>query len=271
MIKTCIFADEVSKDFDEAVKLCKEAGASHIEVRGGIWGKDVTTANDDDVQRMQDVLSKYDMKIGCIGSPFGKCSFEKEEYEKHLKMFYRMVELAHIFDTKIIRMFAFWVPKELRSTPRHELNIVDFLGEIAPRLKPAAKFAEGEDVIMSLETEDSTLVASCAEARAVIDAVGSDAMTVCWDVNNSWQCREIPYPDGYNFIKGLVTHVHVKPNAEKNIDTIGNSSVSYEQILKALIADGFDACASIEHWGTPELMLKGVKELNKVLAKIYGD
>jgi methylmalonyl-CoA mutase cobalamin-binding subunit len=37
MIKTCIFADEVSKDFDEAVKLCKEAGASHIEVRGGIW------------------------------------------------------------------------------------------------------------------------------------------------------------------------------------------------------------------------------------------
>ncbi len=270
MIKTCIFADEVSRDFEEAVKLCKSAGASHVEVRGGIWGKDVTTASDDDLRRMQDVLNKYEMRIGCIGSPFGKCSFNKEEYERHLRIFERMIQLAHIFDTKIIRMFAFWVPKELKGIARHELKISDLLGEIAPRLKPAAKLAEKEGVIMALETEDSTLVGSCAEARAVIDAVESDAMKVCWDVNNSWQCKEIPYPDGYSYIKGLVVHVHVKPNAQKNIDTVGNSNVSYEQVLKALINDGFDNCASIEHWGSPEFMLKGVKELNKVLEKIYG-
>jgi len=268
MIKTCIFADEVSKDFDEAVRLSREAGADYVEVRGGIWGKDVTTANDDDVKRMQETLDKYSVKIGAIGSPFGKCSFDKEEYERHLKFFNRMVELAHIFDTKIIRTFAFWVPKEVRNVPRHEINISDFLGEIAPRLKPAAKIAEGEDVIMALETEDSTLVGSCAEARAVIDAVESDAMKMCWDVNNSWQCKELPYPDGYNYIKGLVRHVHVKPNADKNIDTVGNSNVSYAQILKVLIDDGFDECASIEHWGSPEFMLKGVHELNKVLQSI---
>ncbi len=117
MIKTCIFADEVSKDFDEAVRLSREAGADYVEVRGGIWGKDVTTASNDDIARMQDVLSKYDVKIGCIGSPFGKCSFSKEEYEKHLSIFHRMIELAHIFDTKIIRMFAFWMPKEFRGGP----------------------------------------------------------------------------------------------------------------------------------------------------------
>ena len=268
MIKTCIFADEVSKDFDEAVKLSCEAGADYVEVRGGIWGKDVTTANDDDIKKMQDVLSKYNAKIGAIGSPFGKCSFEKEEYEKHLRIFNRMVELAHIFDTKIIRMFAFWVPKEFRNVPRHELKIKDFLGEIAPRLKPAAKIAESEGVIMALETEDSTLVGSCAEARAVIDAVESDVIKVCWDVNNSWQCKELPYPDGYNHIKGLVRHVHVKPNADKNIDTVGSSNVSYSQILRVLIDNGFDECASIEHWGSPEFMLKGVHELNKVLQSI---
>lgn len=268
MIKKCIFADEVSKDFDEAAKQCKEVGADFIEVRGGIWGKNVTNADDDDIKRMKDVLAEYDMKIGIIGSPFGKCTFEKEEYEGHIKMFGRMVELAHIFETDLIRMFAFWVPKDIRNVPRHELKIDDYLGEIVPRLKPATKIAESEGVIMALETEDSTLVGNCAEARAVIDAVGSDAMKVCWDVNNAQHVKENPYPEGYSYIKGLVKHVHVKPNAEKNIDTVGSSSVSYEKVLQVLVDDGFDGYASIEHWGSPELMLKGVEELDKVLKKI---
>lgn len=266
MIKTCIFADEVSRDFEEAIRLSREAGADYVEVRGGIWGKDVTTANDDDVARMQDALVKYNVKIGCIGSPFGKCSFDKEEYERHLNIFHRMIELAHIFDTKIIRMFAFWMPKEFRGKPRPDIR--NYLHEIVPRLKPAATIAEKEDVIMALETEDTTLVGSCEEARIVVDAVESEAMKVCWDVNNAWHCNELPYPDGYNFIRGLVRHVHVKPNANKNIDTVGSSNVSYEQVLKALSDDGYDGCASIEHWGSPEFMLKGVKELINVLKRI---
>jgi sugar phosphate isomerase/epimerase len=268
MIRKCIFADEVSRDFEEAVKLCREAGADFVEVRGGIWGKDVTNADNDDIKNMQDVLAKYNMKIGVIGSPFGKCSFDKDEYERHIKIFDRMVELAHIFDTDIIRMFAFWVPKGSKDIPRHELNINDYLAEIVPRLKPAAKIAENEGVIMALETEDSTLVGTCAEARAVIDAVGSDAMKVCWDVNNSQSIKELPYPDGYNHIKGLVKHIHVKPNADKNIDTVGSSNVSYAKILQVLVDDGYDGYASIEHWGSPELMLKGVNELDKVLKNI---
>ena len=46
MIEACIFADEVSKDFDEAVRLSVEAGARCIELRGGIWGRSVQTCTD---------------------------------------------------------------------------------------------------------------------------------------------------------------------------------------------------------------------------------
>ncbi len=269
MIRTCLFADEVSKDFDEAVKLSKEAGAEYIEVRGGIWGKNVTTADDDDVKRMQEVLAKYDMKVGAIGSPFGKCTFEDEDYGKHMKFFPRMVELAHIFDTDIIRMFAFWMPKELRGRGKPRPDIKDYLGEIAPRLKPAAEIAEKEGVVMALETEGSTLAGTCAESRAVIDAVGSDALRMAWDVNNGWHCGELPYPDGYNQIRGLVRHIHVKPNADKNMITVGSSDVLYTQVLRAVLEEeGFEGCASIEHWGSPELMLEGVRQLKEVLQNL---
>ncbi|MBT5830359.1 MAG: hypothetical protein HOH77_09215, partial [Candidatus Latescibacteria bacterium] len=44
------FADEVDKeDFDEAVRLGVEAGATGIELRGGIWGKRVQQIDDDEV------------------------------------------------------------------------------------------------------------------------------------------------------------------------------------------------------------------------------
>ena len=54
MIRKCVFADEVSKDFEEAVKLSREAGADYVEVRGGIWGKSVTNADDDTVSIILD-------------------------------------------------------------------------------------------------------------------------------------------------------------------------------------------------------------------------
>jgi sugar phosphate isomerase/epimerase len=215
---------------------------------------------------MQEVLDKYGVKVGAIGSPFGKCSFAEEDYKRHMQIFSRMVELAHTFGTDVIRMFAFWVPKELRGRGRPRPDIKDYLGEIAPRLKPAAEIAENEEVTMALETEGSTLVGTCAEGRAVIDAVGSEAMKMAWDVNNGWHCGELPYPDGYDHIRGLVRHLHVKPNADKNINTVGSSHVSYATVFRAVLEEeGFDGCASIEHWGTPDLMLKGVRDLNSVL------
>jgi len=178
-----------------------------------------------------------------------------------------MVELAHIFDTDIIRMFAFWMPKELSGKPRPDIK--DYLGEIAPRLKPAAEIAEKEGVVMALETEGATLAGTCAESRAVINAVGSDALRMAWDVNNSWECGELPYPDGYDQIRGLVRHIHVKPNAHKNMETVSSSDVLYSQVLRAILEEeGFEGCASIEHWGSPELMLEGVRQLKEALKNL---
>jgi len=269
MVKVCFFADEVSKNFDEAVKLGVEAGAEAVEIRGGIWGKSVTTIDDDDVKRMQDVLDKYGAKVTCIGSPVGKCHHDKkEEYEQHLKYFDRMVELAHAFDTRVIRGFAFWkfgVAKGEANRP----DIEEYVDIIAEKLEPIVKVAEKEDVTLSFETEGSTMIGTCAEAKAVIDALGnSPALSVCWDVKNGYSCGEMPYPDGYKHIKGLVTHFHVKPNKDRNMQTVGETELTYEKIFKIAIADGFDGSLSIEHWGSPELMLKGVRELRNVVDQL---
>ena len=267
MIKVCVFADEVSKeDFDEAVKLSVEAGADTVEVRGGIWGKHVTQIDDDDVKRMQDVLAKYGATVASIGSPFGKCSHEdEEEYQQHLRYFDRMVELAHAFETDVIRGFAFWQPNwKERGHPR--ANIDDYLDIVAEKLAPIVPIAESGNVTLSFENEGATLAGTCEDTRKVIDALGnSPALTSCWDVNNGLHCGENPLPDGYAHIKGLVTHLHIKPNKNKNLNPIDDTCTTYEQLLQTLVDDGYSGAASIEHWGGPELMLEGVRQLRTTI------
>jgi sugar phosphate isomerase/epimerase len=267
MIENCYFADEVSKDFEEAVRLGVDAGARAIELRGGIWGKSVTTATDDDVARMQEVLERHGARIGVIGSPVGKCSHEDEdEYRQHLQFFDRMVELARAFDVKVIRGFAFWNP---RRDERQRPNLDEYLPIIVEKLTPIVKRAEEAGVTYAFETETSTMTGTCEETRRVIDALGnSPALASCWDVNNGYGGGELPMPDGYAHVRGLVRHVHVKPNKDNNIETVSATSITYEQVLQTLLDDGYEGCASIEHWGTPELMLDGVRQLSALLRRV---
>ena len=38
--------------------------------------------------------------------------------------------------------------------------------------------------------------------------------------------------------------------------------------LRVLKSDGYDGAASIEHWGSPELMLEGVRQLVPLLGRV---
>ena len=266
-MELAFFADEVSKeDFDEALKLGVEAGATGVEIRGGIWGKRIQEIDDDTVKRVQDALAKHGVKVSSIGSPFGKCAHDsKEEQDQHHRIFERMVALTDAFDTPIIRGFALWNPyRKEPGRPRPEIS--EFLDVMVPFVEPAVRTAGAKGVTLSLENEDATLVGSCAEAVALAKALGDPkGLSFCWDVNNGVACDERAYPDGYDLIKGRITHLHVKPNTQTELDPIEGSDMKYIDLLKQMLADGYTGAASIEHWGTPELMLKGVRLLRPVL------
>ena len=103
----------------------------------------------------------------------------------------------------------------------------------------------------------------------IVEALGGgEHVRVCWDVMNSYRCGEMPYPDGYSQIKGLVAHFHVKPNKNKELNPIGDTNLTYQQLFKLALQDGFEGAATIEHWGSPELMLKGIRQLREAIDEI---
>ena len=57
----------------------------------------------------------------------------------------------------------------------------------------------------------------------------------------------------------------MKPNREGELDPIDGSDLNYGEILKVMLKDGYEGAASIEHWDSPERMLKGVRALRRVI------
>jgi len=136
-----------------------------------------------------------------------------------------------------------------------------------------------------MEAEGSTFSGTCPEIRAIIDAVGSPALTCCWDVANSWSHGRIAWPDDYLYVKGLVTHLHVKDvtldphdRSRRTGQTyIDRGDIPWPEILSTLLADGYDGLASVEthlfgrmadrfHWLQPAT-IGALRNLNRVLAE----
>jgi len=252
MIESGVFTDEISLDFDRAVRIASELGVNKVDVRT-IGDKNISEIDEIEAQEMMRVLRKYGCKVGTIASPFGKCSIDNiEEYNLHLKMLEHLIWLADFFDTQIIRSFAFWRPKELREDERTPLE-GELLEKISEKLSPAVKIADESGKILALETEGSTFVGTCAEACKVLDSIDNENLKVCWDIANGWYCGEVPFPDGYSHIRGLVVHLHIKDfmldsgdiNKKKGC-IIGEGIIPYDTIFRALLYDEFDGIASIE-------------------------
>jgi L-ribulose-5-phosphate 3-epimerase len=269
-IRPCVFSDEVASDFEDSARLSAEAGAAGLELRRHMFGRSITEIDHDDVLKVREVAARYGVAVAVIGSPVGKCDMDDpEECRRHQQYFRRMAELAHAFGTPLIRGFALWRPNRNRDTDHIRPDLEQYLPRVAEFLQPILEVAEAEGVRFCLETEGACLVGTCAEAARVMEALSSPpALGVAWDVNNGLACGELPYPEGYSLIRDRIYHVHVKPNRQGSLATVGDSVLTYEHLLTVLKQAGYDGWASIEHWGTPDRMLEGVRQLVPVLDRV---
>ena len=266
MIEPCFITSEMSEDFEEAIRLGAEVGVRTVHLRSGMWGRSVEQITETDVDRVKDILARYGARVGVVLSPFGKCNIENpEEVQQHMRIFARMIELAHAFDTRLVRTFPFRRPGYEEYEPSH---LDEYLPMIVEKLTPAVRMAEAEDIVMCFETVGSTLARTAQEVRRVVDALGdSPAVGLIWEIDVGWRAGELP-SQGYPFIRGYVQDIHVKANPDRRIDPVGTSADTYEDAFRALLADGYEGFATIEHWGSTEGTLSGIGQLKSVLSRV---
>lgn len=246
-MKLAVFTDEVSQDLDLAVRVATRFGLDGVELRS-VWSKPIQHLSDADVERIRAALGEHNLLVAAIASPVFKCELGDEAaHEEHLDYLRSCIRTARKLGTNIIRVFTFW--KRGPSQPVWD--------QIKEKFQPAVPIAEDAGVILGLENESSTYMATAAETARFITEIDSPAVKVVWD-----PCNEVfaeggvtPYPDAYGHVQPWVVHLHVKDaikgpsGGEPQMAPVGEGVVDWKGQLVELLKQDYQGYASLEtHW-----------------------
>jgi len=246
MFRLSVISDEVSQDLERVAKFAKRFGLDGIEIRT-VWNKPPQDLVED-VSKIKRILSKYDLVVPCIASPFFKADLDSdEEYRQHISILRKVIALAKSLDTNFIRIFTFW----------RKGSLDEYLSRILEKFKEPLDIVKEEGVVVLIENEPSTHVNNGRRLAQFLDALGNPKyVKALWDPGNDIGDPEgeVPYPDGYNYVRGRILHIHVKDAVRIDIGKaeprpIGEGDVDYIGQLRALKEDGYNGFLSLEtHW-----------------------
>jgi L-ribulose-5-phosphate 3-epimerase len=256
MFKLSVFTDEVSQDLEVATKFAKNFNLNGVEIRN-VWGKPPHELLKE-LDKVKKILARYELEVSSIASPFFKADLNNpEEYVKHLEILEKSIELAKELETNIIRGFTFW--------RKGTLN--EHIDEIVEKFQKPLEIVEKEGVVLAIENEPSTFVGNGREMAQFLNRIDSNNVRAVWDPGNDiWDpLGEIPYPDGYSYVKGKMVHVHIKDGVRKGLEgkyefvAFGEGEIDYLGQLKALKKDGYSGYLSLEtHWRLKKKLPKDV-------------
>ncbi|MHA6484687.1 sugar phosphate isomerase/epimerase family protein [Paenibacillus sp. strain BS8-2] len=254
-----VLTDEVSDRYEEALDWAAEQGLSHVEVRM-VGGRNVAELTDEEATEIRRQAEARGLYISAVASPLFKCALDpgrlvatgdtfgqkEESVEAHHDKLHRVIEIAKRLGTHRIRIFSFWREED----PRLHTE------EIAVHLRKAARIAASEGVELLLENEPSCNGGVAEEVAAIVRAVDSPALRALWDPGNEAHTGREAYPAGYDALKKLVGHVHLKDayvgqNGKGRCVPLGSGTVPVIAQLRALTADGYEGLFTIETHFTP--------------------
>ena len=213
-----------------------------VDVGGGI--KNVMKLTKGEITKLRHLEDEYGMNVASIGSPIGKVKLRDEEdgtanqfvpFKRYLeKDVRRACDLAHAFETKLVRGFSFYHPKG--SDPW------DHVEQAAEQLGQIAEACHRSDLTFGLEVE-ANLVGQSGQLMAELHRrVNHPALVTIFDggnlVSQGYSTDEVF--DQYLAMKPSIGWIHVKDYRDPQ--TKGRTAHVDEDMLKNFVpADAGDS------------------------------
>ncbi|MBS0208666.1 MAG: sugar phosphate isomerase/epimerase [Planctomycetes bacterium] len=183
-----------------------------IDVGEGI--KNVMQLTTKEITQLRHLEDEYGLNVASIASPIGKIKLvDKEDgtkntfvpFKKYLaKDVKRVCELSHAFETKLIRGFSFYPPKN-EDPWKYVEQAADYLGQIA-------EVCHRSDLTFGLEIE-ANLVGQTAELLVALQKkVNHPAMVMIFDAANVL-CQGYTTAqtfEQYTLLKPYIGWLHIK-------------------------------------------------------------
>jgi sugar phosphate isomerase/epimerase len=251
-----IITDELTNELDQAADFLSSYNLHWCELRE-IWKNNLMNSPQEDLDRAKKILDRHKLQVSEIASPIfkwnlpqvpAKANEKRDEFKASFTeqdadpLLEKSFKIARFFNTRKVRIFAYWrVDDRERAYPF-----------IRDRLAKAAQLAAKNEIILTLENEFACNVGTGAELGRILRDINSPHLRGVWDPGNAAFLGEVPYPDGYNAVRGLFAHMHVK-DARKDPKTgknewapVGGGTIDFKGQFQALRRDKYDGTISLE-------------------------
>ena len=219
MSKLGVITDGIDRDdFERALEVAREYDLNYAEIQF-LWGKEVGDLSVEEISKVVQLLQKFDMQVSCIsrhnfqGMAVGETEINGEDYQRHMVAFKRAIAMAKAVGSPLVRIMSF--RKEMilfGENGAEQWNASTGAWDKFKRLlQPILEVAEAEDMDLVVETGNNAIITSGYLGRRLIDELGTRRLKILWDPANSLYCNEVPYPDGYDALRGgYLGHFHIK-------------------------------------------------------------
>lgn len=232
------FADEIDTNLKTQMDVLETHNIHYIEMRG-VNGKGIVEYSLDEVKEIKKQLDARGFKISAIGSPIGKIKIT-DDFAPHLELFKHTIEIAKILDTKYIRMFSFFMPKD--EDP------AKYRDEVINRWKQFIEAAKGSGLILLHENEKDIYGDTAERCHDLLKTLSCDYLKGIFDPANFVQCDVKNYPEAYELLKDYIIYIHIKDAvySDHHVVPAGQGDGSVKDILKALLDRNYEGFLSIE-------------------------
>ena len=103
------FVDEIDDDFAVQCRVAADLGLKYAEVRSA-WGINILDLDDDQLQRVRELLAEHGLQVSSIGSPIGKIGID-DDFGPHLERMRHAAEVAQFLNAPYVRLFSFFIPE----------------------------------------------------------------------------------------------------------------------------------------------------------------
>lgn len=231
------FGDEIDPDLQTQLDLLHAEQIRCLELRSA-WGRNVLDLDAADLQRVVRLLRERAIRVSAIGSPIGKSTLDQpREYE--LARLDRAIAAAAACDTRLIRVFSFFVPPD--SAAQHR-------DEVLARLRGWAERAAAAGVTLLHENERDIYGDTPRRCHDLLTAIGSPALRCAFDPANFVQVGAPPLAEAWPLLAEHVTHVHIKDAvfADGSVRPAGQGDGAIPELLLALAGRGYQGFLTLE-------------------------
>lgn len=232
------FADEIDPSLKVQMDVLDAHGIKYIEMRG-VNGKNFTQYTPEEAREIKKQLDMRGFKLSAIGSPIGKIKIT-DDFAPHLELFKRTIELAHIMETKYIRMFSFFIPE--KDDP------YVYRDEVMERWSRFIEAAQGSGLILLHENEKEIYGDTPERCLDLLKTMDCPYLKAVFDPANFVQCDVEVFPKAYSMLKDYIVYMHIKDAvfSDHHVVPSGYGDGRVRDVLKSLHDRGFDGFLSLE-------------------------